>query len=198
MTKTVLLGATLAAILVVSVMGYAFASGASWQGIVSDAVVAKNSKTTTLKIEATDTVPRQAGILAGFAWLYADGPDSAFAITTHNAGDVDADGDHPTNDVRDSLQNKDGWHGHNVILDAGTALSTLCIKEISDAPTSGIALNQENVSVNVRNSVLTGPLSTASAAFDIVVDSDCPITIPTETIVDGGLPLGIVIHDLNP
>ncbi|AJW70971.1 hypothetical protein [Nitrosopumilus adriaticus] len=194
MTKTVLLGATLAAILTVSVLGYAYATGASWQGITDDAVVAKNSKTTTLKITATDDVPRQAGILAGFAWLYADGPNSAFAITTHNA-DVDGDG---KNDVRDSLQNKDGWHAHNVVLGSSTTLSTFCVTEISDAPTSGIAFNNENVKVNVKNSALTGNLGSATAAFDIVVDGDCPITFPTESVIDGGLPLGIVVHDLNP
>jgi len=193
MTKRVLLGATLAAVLTVSVLGYAFAAE-SWQGIVSDSVDAKNSKTSVLTIQATDNVPRHAGILAGFAWLYADGPNSAFAITTHNA-DVDGDG---KNDVRDSLQNKDGWHAHNVVLASGTSVSTFCVAEISDAPTSGIALNNANVKVNVKNSALTGNLGTATAAFDIVVDGDCPITFPTESVIDGGLPLGIVVHDLNP
>jgi hypothetical protein len=193
MTKTVFLGATLAAILTVSILGYAFAAE-SWQGIVNDSVTEKNSNTTVLQITATDTVPRQAGILVGFAWLYADGPNTAFTITTHNA-DVNSDG---KNDVRDSLQNKDGWHAHNVVLADGTDLSTFCIAEISDAPTSGIAFNEANVKVNVRNSALTGSLSTATAAFDIVVDPDCEITLPTESVIDGGLPLGIVVHDLNP
>ena len=193
MTKTLLLGLTLAAVLTVSVLGYAFAAE-SWQGIINDSVNAKNSKTTTLKITATDVVPRQAGILAGFAWLYVDGPNAAFAITTHNA-DVNGDG---KNDVRDSLQNKDGWHAHNVVLGDGTSLSTFCVTEISDAPTAGIAFNKENISVNVRNSELTGNLSTITAAFDIVVDPDCPITYPTETVIDGGLPLGILVHSLNP
>ncbi len=53
------------------------------------------------------------------------------------------------------------------------------------------------VTVNVRNLVLTGDLSTASAVFHIIVDEDCGVTSGTEVTVAGPLKLGIVVDDLD-
>ena len=151
-------------------------------------------------MSAADTIPRNTSELAGFAWLYADGPNSAFAITIHDA-DLDGDG---KNDVRDSLQNPNGWHPHNVILAAppptADPSTTFCIAEISNAPNAGISFAKQgtDVTVNVRNSQLTGDISDTAAAFSIVVDPECPITLPTASVVPpNGLPLGISVHDLT-
>ena len=54
----------------------------------------------------------------------------------------------------------------------GTASSTFCILDIVDAPKAGIKIDDDVVTVNVRNSILTGDLSTASAVFHIIVDED--------------------------
>lgn len=167
---------------------------ATYLEIVDAGVSPKNSQTTQLTITTTDDVPKRTTDLAGFAWLYENGPNTAFAITTHNA-DVDEDG---KNDVRDSHQNPDGWHAHNVVLAGGTGQSTFCVTEIFDAPTSGISISGDSIKVNVRNSVLTGELSSTSAAFNIIVDQDCPITVPTTEVIDGGLPLGIVVTSTHP
>jgi len=170
-----------------------------WQDIVPDSVsVNENVQTTKLSLSAADTIPISTDELAGFAWLYDGSPNTAFAITIHDA-DLDADG---KNDVRDSLQNPDGWHAHNVILasppeDADES-TTLCIEEISDAPNSGISFSEPgtDVTVNVRNSQLTGNFTGAAVAFSIVVDPACPVTFPTEDVVPpNGLTLGIVVHD---
>lgn len=192
MTRTVLLGTTIAALLAISIVGVA-AAVESWQGLDSDSVVDKNTNSKVLSVDATDTVPHRTSTLAGFAWLYADGPNTAFAITTHNAN-VDDD---PKNEVRDSNQNPDGWHAHNVVLAAGTADSTFCVAEIADAPTAGIAIEDDKIDVNVRNSALTGELGDLAAAFTINVDGGCPNTLGTEVTEAGPLSLGISVHALG-
>jgi len=73
-------------------------------------------------------------------------------------------------------------------------ISSACIAQITDAPNSGISLTGESVSVEVKNSDLTGTIPGGAAAFSIVIDADCPITSPTAEIVEGGLPLAIIIE----
>lgn len=188
-----LLGATLAAVFAISSIGFA-AAALSWQGINSDSVDSKNANTTLLTITASDAVPQKTSDLVGFAWLYASGPNTAFAITQHNAN-VDDD---PKNEVRDSTQNPDGWHAHNVVLGNGTLNSTFCVAEIVDAPNAGVSINGDLVKVNVQNSALTGTLSSTTAVFDIIIDGGCANTLGTEVTEAGPLPLGIVVHDVNP
>ena len=191
--NTKLLGMTLVAAFAISTIGVASAH-LDWQGIDSDSVVAKNSKTTVLTIDATGTVPHKTTDLVGFAWLYVEtSSNSALAITQHQV----TPGTAPKNAVRDSTQNPDGWHPHNVNLGAATASSTFCITDIVDAPNAGIGIKDDLVTVNIRNSILTGDLSTASAVFHIIVDVECPVTSGTETTVAGPLRLGIIVDDLD-
>lgn len=189
-TQTVTL---LAVLVVISSITIASATS-SWQIIVPKTVEVdkKNSQTTELSLIVKDTVPRQTDQLAGFAWLYEPKTtkDTAFAITTHDA-DLDGDG---SNDVRDSLQNKDGWHAHNVLLGHTTRAGNICITEIRDAPNTGIALNQEEIRVQVRNDELSGKVLPRAVAFSITPDRECPITIPTKDVIHGGLPLAIKIE----
>ena len=191
----------LAIIAVVAMIPAAAFAALSWQDIVDGSVsVNEKNQTTKLSLSAADTIPRTTDELAGFAWQYENGPNDAFSITIHDA-DLNGDG---KNDVRDSLQNPNGWHGHNVILasppEGADENTTFCIAEISDAPNVGISFAKQgtDVTVNVRNSQLTGDISDTAAAFSIVVDPACPITIPTVDVVPpGGLPLGISVHDLT-
>lgn len=179
---TTVLGATLGAVLVAALMVPAVAH-LPYQGIVpgSDSITAVNPNLTKLSLTATGTVPRQTPDLVGFAWLYSAGPDTAYAITSHQS-------------VRDSLQNKDGWHAHNVVLGAGAGAATFCVTAVSDAPTSGIAINKSKITVNARMSTLTGTFFSppVSAAFDIIVEPLCPPTAPS------GLTLGIVLDAFDP
>ena len=173
----------------------------SWQDIVETSVfVDQKNQITKLSLSTEDTIPKNTDELAGFAWLYDNGPNIAFAITIHDA-DLNGDG---KNDVRDSLQNPNGWHAHNVVLatppEGADENTTFCIAEISDAPNAGISFATQgtDVTVNIRNSQLTGDLSGTAAAFSIVVDPACPITIPTTSVVPpNGLPLGIAVHDIT-
>ena len=203
MTKTIL-GLTMAVVFAASVTGVAFAA-ASWVGASGGDADMKNKNTWLLTVNALDNVPRNTSELAGFAWLYEsfnldDDEVDAFGITIHDA-DLNGDG---KNDVRDSLQNKEGWHGHNFVLVAGAGDATLCVAEIADAPTSGIAIKGDSVKVNVRDSVLADSLQDDTAVgYAIIVEPACGATVPTADVVDpeilndlglpDGLPLGIVL-----
>lgn len=198
MTKTILLGILVSAVLMIGIVAPALAH-LSWQGILSDSITNKNANTKILSLTATAPVPKRTSTLAGFAWLYTGGsPNSAFAITIHKAGDVNGDTSEPPNDVRDSTQNPDGWHAHNVNLGAGAGAATFCVTAIVDAPNVGIGIKGSQIDVQVKNSVLTGTLSTTSAAFDIIIEPACPITAGTSSTTAGPLPLGIVVDSLNP
>lgn len=204
MNSKTILGLTMTVAFVASITGVAFAT-ASWVGASGGDAEMKNKNTWILTVSALDDVPRKTTQLAGFAWLYdsfdpSDDQVDAFGITVHDA-DLNGDG---KNDVRDSLQNKEGWHGHNFVLVAGAGAATLCVAEIADAPTSGIAINGNEVKVNVRDSVLADSLQDDTAVgYEIIVEPACGATVPTADVVNpeilddlglpDGLPLGIVL-----
>ena len=206
-TKTIL-GFSLTAIFAVGMITAASANGfADWIGASDGGVEMKNAKTWRLTATALDTIPEKdelAGVLAGFGWLYttidpSDNNPDAFGITIHNA-DLSGDG---KNDVRDSLQNKEGWHGHNFIFAPGAGAATLCVKEIVDAPTSGISIEGDQVQVNLRDSQKLGAFIDTAVGYAIIVEPACDATVPTGDVVDqdildelglpDGLPLGIVL-----
>lgn len=180
MNSKTILGASLAAVFAILMIVTPASAHLPWQGIVPSSVSVNlvNPNLTELSLTATGTIPKNTPDLVGFAWLYATGSDTAFAITSHQS-------------VRDSHQNPDGWHAHNVQLGAGAGAATFCVAQISDAPTSGVAITGSSLTVQARNSVLTGTPSTTAAAFDIIVAPACPITVPTS------LKLGIVVHSLT-
>ena len=205
-TKTIL-GISLAAVFAVSVMGTAYATGhvPSWLGLVAPGVEVKEN-ITKLTGMATDDVPRRTNDFGGFGWFYANGPNTAVAITTHSA-DVPDTG-HPfsgladnnaRNDFRDSTQNPDGWHAHNVVLTSSseTTTSAFCVADLSDAPNFGISFNKDKISVKAENTELTGDVLPAGTAFNIFVDTHCPPTIGTEGYLGGNgpAPLGINATD---
>ena len=205
MTKTsTILGLSVLAVLAVSVTGAAYAA-ASWVGATEGDAEMKNKNTWILTATALDNVPRQTGELAGFGWLYttidpSDNEVDAFGITTHDA-DLNGDG---KNDVRDSLQNKDGWHGHNFVFAPGAGHASLCVAEIADAPTSGISIKGDSIKVNLRDSQTHGDfIDDVGVGYAIIVEPQCGPTVPTGDVVDQeildalgvplGLPLGIVL-----
>jgi hypothetical protein len=159
MTNKILVAAIIGAVLALGTTGSAFAA-ASWQGVTSSSITPKNDQTTTLSVTATDTVPIHTDVLGGFAWIYSGGPDTAFVVVTHNG-------------VRDSNQNPDGWHVHNVMLGGPGTVSAACIVSVSPDTTAGISIQGDTINVNVRNSELTSSLSGATVAFSIVGDPGC-------------------------
>jgi len=141
-------------------IGFASAAGhPNWLGVDGSDDTDKKNKTTVLSFVSADVVPRSPTQLVGFAWFYAEASEhTAFAITSHDAPlllDTDS-----YNEVRDSTQNPNNWHPHNVILGAGTDNADFCIANLSDAPNAGISFDEDSllVKVNVRNSVLTGDI----------------------------------------
>lgn len=163
MTNKILVTAIIGAVLALVTTGSAFAA-ASWQHVVSSSVTPKNDQTTTLSVTAADTIPRHTDVLGGFAWIYLSGPNTVFVAVTHNG-------------VRDSNQNPDGWHSHNVQLAFGASPNTkACIVGLSNANV-GISIQGSTLNVNARNSELTGTFVPGGAtAFTIVPDTGCTVT----------------------
>lgn len=162
MKSKILLGAALAAVLATVAIAPAMATGpASWQHVTSSSLTAKNGQTSTLGVVAADSIPRHTDVLGGFAWFYASGsPNTVFVAVTHSG-------------VRDSAQNPDGWHTHNVSLAIGASPgSDACITGLVDT-NAGLSIQGNSLSVNVRNSELTGTLTNSATAFTIVTDSGC-------------------------
>ena len=194
-----ILGISLAAAFAISVMGTAYAGVLpSWVGFSAPGVEVKDDITKLTGL-AADDVPRKTETFAGFAWFYENGPNTAVAITTHS-GDIskpnpfDYEDNNARNDFRDSTQNPDGWHPHNVILGDGTENSDFCVLDLSDSPNFGISFRGDKISVNAENEELTGDVLAAGTAFLIHVDDDCPPTIGTEGYLGGNgpAPLGII------
>jgi hypothetical protein len=160
MNTKIIFGASLAALFAVFMMVPVMATGPEiWQHVVSSSINSKNTQTSTLSVSAADIIPKHTDVLGGFAWIYADGPNTAIVATTHSG-------------VRDSGQNPDGWHAHNVQLGAGGHNSDACITGLSDANV-GLSIQGNTLSMNVRNSELTGTLSDKASAFTIVPDTGC-------------------------
>ncbi|MDE1725477.1 MAG: hypothetical protein KGH76_06240 [Thaumarchaeota archaeon] len=161
MTSKKIIAAIAILALTASVMAPAMATSfASWQKVTSGSVVPQNSQTTKLTLTAADIIPKHTSVLGGFAWIYSGGPNTAFAVTTHNG-------------ARDSNQNPNGWHAHNVLLAQGTGSSDACIAGVSDDTTAGISIQGNTLTVNERNSTFTGSLSGAPVAFSIQGDGGC-------------------------
>lgn len=160
MTSKIFVAAIIGIALIIASTGSAFAAS-GWQHVVSSSVTSKNDQTATLSVTASDSIPRHTSVLGGFAWIYGSGPNTVFVAVTHNG-------------VRDSLQNPDGWHTHNVQLSFGASPNTAaCITGLSDV-NAGLSIQGNTLNVNVRNSELTGTfLPNAATAFTIVPDSNC-------------------------
>lgn len=163
MTSKIIVAAIIGVALTLVTTGSAFAAS-GWQHVVSSSVTSNNDQTTRLSVTASDVIPRHTSVLGGFAWLYAGGPNTAFVAVTHSG-------------VRDSLQNPDGWHAHNVQLAFNASPNTAaCITGLSDA-NAGLSIQGNTLDVNVRNSELTGTFAPGEAtAFTIVPDQGCVVT----------------------
>ena len=189
-TKT-LLGISLAAVFTVSMIAGVSASH-PWLSVV-DSPIDANGNNVKLTIEAADSIPRNAGpgVLAGFGWGYVSpNPSTHFAVTTHEP-------------VRDSHQNPDGWHVHNVVLGAtgasglsgatGATGASACIESLTDYVESGIAVKDDTMNINTNQNTLEGDLAEGAVAFHInEYPSECGVT----TLANGnpsGLRLGIEI-----
>ena len=210
MKTNAILGISLTAIFAIGMITAASAGEiSSWIGASGGDAEMKNAKVWRLSVTALDTIPEKDEItdLAGFGWLYeqfdpSDDDVDAFGVVIHNA-DLNGDG---KNDVRDSLQNKEGFHGHNFIFSPGAGDASLCVAEIADAPTSGISVDGDFMQVNLRDSQTADTfMDDVAVGYLIIVEPECDATVPTGEVVDqdilddlelpDGLPLGIILLD---
>ena len=169
------------------------ASAIDWKSIEADSVGTANiGKITVLTLSSEATIPHHTSELAGFAWVYDtnEAGHSAYAVTTHNAKEAL---ELKQNVARDSTQNPDGWHAHNVILGGhAPANSDVCVADLSDAPTAGISFVGNTVLVKAKNSSITGTFAEEdipARAFSITIDAGCVETVGSVA------PLGLIITD---
>lgn len=135
-----------------------------WQTIVVDSVTIDplNQNIVELSLTAAAPIPHvETTILAGFGWMYAD-ESGAYVVTVHRG-------------VRDSTQNPDNWHSHNITFEKapGAASVTHCITSIDDDVNAGIAITTDVLRVEVRNSEIASPLKDdppTAISFDVIPD----------------------------
>jgi len=173
MTKTILFGATLAAVIVASVLVIAEVNAfqtapLGFVAIDGDATSTANSATLTVK--AADAIPRfptdyvNSQAIVGFGW--ADlGTGEAFITTIHPVIG------------RDSHQNPDAWHAHTASL---TPIGIVpddgfCLNSVNSTPEAGIQIQGDTMIVKARTSTL--PYSTddvnAIVGFTVVGGPGC-------------------------
>ena len=179
-TKT-LLGISFAAVFATTmIFAQSAQAGVGWMQVEDSSITTKGA-TTSLMINATGSIPRDAGegVLFGFGWFYdgATTSDSVFAVTTHNP-------------VRDSHQNPDKWHVHNVVAGASSddAIADACIVSLSGYVQSGITIQGDIMTINTPVTALSGELNDGAGAF-FIVNSDT--ACPGVTLLADGTPSGL-------
>ncbi|QUC64800.1 hypothetical protein NsoK4_00480 [Nitrosopumilus sp. K4] len=139
-----------------------------WQTIQPASVeVTKNGNNNALSLKTISNIPNvERNVYAGFGWVYED-DSSAYVVTTHNG-------------VKDSKQNPNGWHTHNISYEpvAIPASVTHCITTITDDIHAGVIIQKDSLRVNVRESELSTFMDPLKAiSFDIVPDPTCPLGV---------------------
>jgi hypothetical protein len=183
MNTKIFLGISLAAVFAVTMITPAIAGDDGFLNVTGGGVDNTNPNITKITIISETPIPRNAGdVLGGFAW-FTDGADEwpAFAITGHDAGNIDDNAASPPNDVRDSKQIPDGWHLHLVNVDENA-----CITAVSDDTQGGIRVDKDGVmKVTIPTSEIDGTISGPASGFHIV---------PGVVICDGKHPLSLQVQ----
>ena len=163
MTKTILLGMVLAGIFAISAIAGVSAFHATWQ--TATGTVVEGDVVTTFTVNAADTIPAHTKDLAGYAFIYPTGDQSAtvFALTTHHG-------------VKDSTQRPNQWHAHNIALSGGAGNAEFCVADIEDAPFAKINVIKDTLSATLPSTSLQNTGLSYFAAFDIIVEPLCDIT----------------------
>ena len=163
MTKTILLGISIAAVLAISLITGAVAFHQPYQIGATDSFT-QGAVTTNIVVTATVPIPAHTFDLAGFAWGVTGGSQAThFGIATHHG-------------VKDSTQRPNQWHVHNLQLGAAGAAADACITDIIDNPIAKINVKQAVMDVTLLTSSIDGALTGSVVPFDIIVDGGCPFT----------------------
>ena len=134
----------------------------SWAVVDAASATEQNDNVTNLTIDASDDIPRRTSVapdaVAGFA--FADLETGKVLVATI----------HPT--FRDSAQNPDSWHLHAAQLAAGENGHDFCIDSFFPNPTGGISIQGDQMSINVRNSVMPFTVAEIDGAVGFVVNPE--------------------------
>ena len=166
MTKTIILGATLATAIVISMATFAFAAPA-WI-TPTEFSIDQKGKIAVLSVTTGADIPKQpdafvtANVVAGFAW--ADLDSGEIVVTTI----------HPTLG-RDSHQNPDAWHAHTASLTTGTDDSNFCVASINSTPEAGISTtgNTQTLRINVSDLAVDVSALDGAVGFTINPEAGC-------------------------
>jgi len=161
MTKTVLLGITLAVVVGVSMALTAYAFHQPYQVGAVDSF-SQGPVLTNIVVTATVPIPAHTTDLAGFAWgVTGSSQATHFGIATHHG-------------VKDSTQRPNQWHTHNLQLGAGAGAAEACIIDIIDNPFAKINVKQTVIDVTLQSSSIDGTLTGSVVPFDIIIEPTCP------------------------
>ena len=156
-----------------------------YQVIAPDSVsiTEKNNNITELSLDSTGILPPSEKFAhVGFGWLYDE--YSGYVAVTHR-GTVD------------STQRPHGWHTHNVVLEDAPIVGSIthCIVSITNNDHAGLAINQDTIKLNVKNSNFADSFMDppTAIAFDIMPDRSCPDLTEKE-----GSGVGIGVHQIEP
>ncbi len=168
MTKTILLGITLAAVVGVSMALTAYAFDKPYMTGLTDSVVNGPLVSTVTVSSSASNIPAHTFDLAGFAWGLTGSPTGAdlFAITTHHG-------------VKDSTQRPNQWHAHNVAVTPCvdvTCVAELCVVDLQNSPISKINVKQNTLTATLPTSSVSGTLVAGVVPADIIVEPKCGIT----------------------
>jgi len=174
MTKTILLGITLAVVFAVSMALTAYAFDKPYMTGLTDSVVNGPPVSTVTVSSSVSKIPAHTFDLAGFAWGLTGSGTGAdlFAITTHHG-------------VRDSTQRPNQWHAHNVDVTGGAGAAEFCIVDLQDNPFAKINVKQNTLTATLPTSSVSGTLVPGVIPADIIVEPACAITDI------GGIPSGL-------
>jgi hypothetical protein len=165
----------LAGVLAVSLIGVqtvvASISGPAWAQVTGFDAEALNDNISKLTLTTNGDIPRQpdafvnGNVVVGFAWADLD-TGEVFVITIHPVLG------------RDAHQNPDSWHAHTATLDFGDGNPNFCVVSIDSTPTSGISINGNTASVNVKNSDLPFELDDIDGAVGFVINGSGECAAP--------------------
>src|SRR3989442_1137832 len=138
--------------------------GATGAGISQNANLAKFSVSVDGAIPTTPDAFIQGNIAVGYAWADVSTGKALVAVI------------HPS--FVDSRQQPSGWHVHTVTVRGGaTSPNDFCVASVDSAPTAGIDVSGNTLTLNIRQSNLPsgetpGTLSTV-VSFTLQSDAGC-------------------------
>jgi len=141
-----------------------YMKGATGTGISQNANLAKFSVSVDGAIPTTPDAFIQGNIAVGYAWADVSTGKALVAVI------------HPS--FVDSRQQPSGWHVHTVTLGGGaTSPNDFCVASVDSAPTAGIDVSGNTLTLNIRQSNLPsgetpGTLSTV-VSFTLQSDAGC-------------------------